>query len=838
MSTNQNIAEALSGISGAVLPSLSTNTRPRTRVWRACEVCRKRKIKCDGQDPCHFCSTNKKQCTCPYVLFVLCLVLISTVTEIADHASGTRQITSNFENRLVQLEQIVMPMAKVFEDWAKANVPNLRPASTGFKHSKAGPSQLPPISADPPSPSEPSSSSKAFSPTRQPRSPYMPSVSIHSMLNPDPASPTSQLHEPTMNTSPADLEEQLSDRFSHLTKDSLGNLRFIGGASSLVLVEALQSLRDSQTPDTSPDSFHSEAAINKSPENLDLPFFRKNVHFRRFDVLPPPEDTVFPSADVADRLVAVYFERIHHTFPILNQKAFLKRYTEVMRGVHSGTPSNDHAFLSSLFAVLACAQSLSVGRPSSPTDETRWKWTVPTEYAGLEFYERSMILFWMGSRFISIENVQCLALLAICCAGWNTLSHSWLLAGQAIRAAQDLGLHRSPRRLSLNSVEKEQRRRIWWCVYGLDRVLSISLGRPGGTDDDDSDVEFPVEVDDEDLESYFSGKLKASEVSYMCGFVALLKIYIVAGKIVRSAHSLKLLKEINETGAQVPTVIHHLDIMLEDWVESLPPNMMTLCLIAFFVYYSATINLHRPFIPNPRDSYASTSSEASLTKCVSAARACIRIGDMVQTTLPASHHLAYAVQQVCLSGVILLRVVTRVTDAALVTAILADAEKCASILEGLQEVWSGAKRCKEIVNELLVVVKARWARVKDFFIIPAESHSPPSSTRKRKADEDDHDAQSKQARIRVHEPSAEGGSAAVSLLAAYDMPGGGNGMPDELDIDMSILDSGAVQQQFSGYDFLGNDLEAILGHVMAENIVQEDIYDAQMLWNAWEREGR
>ncbi len=58
------------------------------------------------------------------------------------------------------------------------------------------------------------------------------------------------------------------------------------------------------------------------------------------------------------------------------------------------------------------------------------------------------------------------------------------------------------------------------------------------------------------------------------------------------------------------------------------------------------------------------------------------------------------------------------TDAALVTAILADAEKCASILEGLQEVWSGAKRCKEIVNELLVVVKARWARVKDFFIIP------------------------------------------------------------------------------------------------------------------------
>ncbi|KAF9040392.1 hypothetical protein BDZ89DRAFT_1090289 [Hymenopellis radicata] len=758
------------------------NAKPRTRVWRACEVCRKRKIKCDGQDPCHFCSTNKKQCT---------------FTEIADHASGTRQITSNFENRLVQLEQIVMPMAKVFEDWAKANVPSLMYAADASSNSlipipKAGPSKLPPMSADSSSSSEPSSSSKAFSPTRQPRSPYMPSVSIQSMLNPDPASLASQLHEPTMDISPVDSEERLSDRFSHLTKDSLGNLRFIGGASSLVLVEALQSLRDSQTPDASPILSILRLLSARAPRIWNCHSSgQKNIHFRRFDVL------------------------------------FLKRYTEVMQGVHSGTPSDDHAFLSSLFAVFACAQSLSVGRPSSPTGETGWKWTVPTEYAGLD--------------------VQCLALLAICCAGWNTLSHSWLLAGQAIRAAQDLGLHRSPRRLSLSSVEKEQRRRIWWCVYGLDRVLSISLGRPGGTNDDDTDVEFPVEVDDKDLEAYFSGRLKASEVSYMCGFVALLKIYIVAGKIVRSAHSLKLLKEINETEAQVPTVIHHLDIMLEDWVESLPPNvkyaannsenpkMMTLCLIAFFVYYSATINLRTSALPSFEDS--------SLTKCVSAARACIRIGEMVHTTLPTSHHLAYAVQQVCLSGVILLRVVTRVTDAALVTAILADAEKCAGILEGLQEVWSGAKRCKEIVSELLVVVKARWERVKDSFMIQAPQslsvqHSPPSPSRKRKAvGEDEYDAQLKQARIRVHEPSADVGSAAASTIAASDVPDGGNGMPDEFDFDLSILDSG-VQQQFSGYDFLGNDLEAILGHVMGENIVQDDIYDAQMLWNAWEGEGR
>lgn len=82
---------------------------------------------------------------------------------------------------------------------------------------------------------------------------------------------------------------------------------------------------------------------------------------------------------------------------------------------------------------------------------------------------------------------------------------------------------------------------------------------------------------------------------------------MVAGKIVQSAHSLQLLKEIDETKVQVPLLIQRLDSTLEEWVESLPENvkyaanrtdnsrMLTLCLIAFFVYYSATINLRELF---------------------------------------------------------------------------------------------------------------------------------------------------------------------------------------------------------------------------------------------------
>jgi len=39
--------------------------------------------------------------------------------------------------------------------------------------------------------------------------------------------------------------------------------------------------------------------------------------------------------------------------------------------------------------------------------------------------------------------------------------------------------------------------------------------------------------------------------------------------------------------------------------------------------------------------------------------------------------------------------------------VIVDAEKCVDILEGMEEVWPGARRCRDIVSDLLVVVKAK-----------------------------------------------------------------------------------------------------------------------------------
>lgn len=56
----------------------------------------------------------------------------------------------------------------------------------------------------------------------------------------------------------------------------------------------------------------------------------------------------------------------------------------------------------------------------------------------------------------------------------------------------------------------------------------------------------------------------------------------------------------------------------------------------------------------------------------------------------------------------MLRCVAYGSQADLVGAVIVDAEKCVKLLEGMEGVWNGAKRCKEIVSDLLVVVKARY----------------------------------------------------------------------------------------------------------------------------------
>jgi hypothetical protein len=68
------------------------------------------------------------------------------------------------------------------------------------------------------------------------------------------------------------------------------------------------------------------------------------------------------------------------------------------------------------------------------------------------------------------------------------------IGGLIVRMAFQLGLHRCPSRFSrFSPTETEVRRRVFWCIYTLERQLCQSLGLPLDIRDDDIDVCFPGE---------------------------------------------------------------------------------------------------------------------------------------------------------------------------------------------------------------------------------------------------------------------------------------------------------------------------------------------------------
>ncbi len=59
-----------------------------------------------------------------------------------------------------------------------------------------------------------------------------------------------------------------------------------------------------------------------------------------------------------------------------------------------------------------------------------------------DFSTRSaLILHYISSASMQVEHVQCFLLMSSFLCSVNCLPQAWLLVGQAVRAAQDIGLH-------------------------------------------------------------------------------------------------------------------------------------------------------------------------------------------------------------------------------------------------------------------------------------------------------------------------------------------------------------------------------------------------------------
>lgn len=195
----------------------------------------------------------------------------------------------------------------------------------------------------------------------------------------------------------------------------------------MVMIEALKTLSPEAGTGHSPTTPESRNH-DISTSILELPFFDRGKTWPPLPYLPKVEQLAKPPRYISDLLVNLYFDQLHFTMPVIYKPYFMQRYS-LFLGDRSGR-SVDTGFLSVFFAVCACASGLLPRQPGNPGN-----------FTGIQYYESALLLHYKSTGEGTIEQVQCLALLSMCTAGWNTLTQSWKFAGQAVRAAQDLGLH-------------------------------------------------------------------------------------------------------------------------------------------------------------------------------------------------------------------------------------------------------------------------------------------------------------------------------------------------------------------------------------------------------------
>ena len=158
---------------------------------------------------------------------------------------------------------------------------------------------------------------------------------------------------------------------------------------------------------------------------------------------PLPE---LPPKHVADNLVRQYRNTLHPTLPLVHWPSFGEQYDNAYKnGSLHGVPRIWSALL---FAIFACG-----------TLHRSW-------HDGQKYLETSKSLIDMWTEDLTLDHVRVALLSSIFLTEMNLKSAGWIWIGLAVRISVDVGLHCEAGTWS--AVDKEMRRRVWWCVYACD----------------------------------------------------------------------------------------------------------------------------------------------------------------------------------------------------------------------------------------------------------------------------------------------------------------------------------------------------------------------------------
>ncbi|KAF4534013.1 uncharacterized protein LTHEOB_3626 [Lasiodiplodia theobromae] len=400
---------------------------------------------------------------------------------------------------------------------------------------------------------------------------------------------------------------------------------------------------------------------------------------------PCVTENTFPEPELADRLQRAYFTHRWPALPVLHRPSFLeKHFAPVMASKNSA----DEASLFLTFMVFALG-SIDLQRQEHDVSDRH-----------LEFFNVATQNYLQGlMKADNMQTVQGLCLVTVFAINEQRSANAWHVAGQAMRFAIDLGLHRMPAKPQLDLFDVEMRKRVFWSAYSLDRNVSLALGRPFAIRDAEINVPLPEPLTDQEISSTEAPSPRPLDPLDMSTFIHIIKVRQLQSKIQDTFYTADATYIAEETADFQRTFLR---TELDNWVAQAPryshPTLVTFQSTEWFqiAHSHALLLLYRPSPGCPEANLASLQICADAAITLIGSYSSLYAKNKITYTWIALHSLFMA----SITMLYTLWVSPEIRKTTSKRVAKSNVTSCLALLEVMADHWPLANRCHEIIDRL------------------------------------------------------------------------------------------------------------------------------------------
>ncbi|KAK1056286.1 Gypsy retrotransposon integrase-like protein 1 [Friedmanniomyces endolithicus] len=514
----------------------------RRRVTRACDECRRKKIKCDGTQPCTHCTVYSYDCT-------------------YDQPSNRRrnpapQYVENLEHRVHRAETLLHIL-----------IPNLDLNDPGIDAAvqqgwiPGAPGRGNPTAATKPEPAARGQRPDAL--------------------------------EKTQNKSDTNLESMVR-AVAQLDMDERGHWDYHGHSSGLSFVRRMrEQLGDLMGPDTKATPF-----VMTRPMSQVLESPKSNGTSPSGD-MSPAGATDLPPQEYAREVCRAAVDDASVLLRVVHQPTFWKSFDDLYSKGPEHYTNEDNKFLPLFHTVMALGHLFC--KDEKTNQDQHYENGIQQGFAHFKCARQMMDI----ADCRDLTSIQAVMFMILFLQSSAKLSQCYAYVGVALRSALRMGLHRTYAG-NWNPVEAETRKRVFWIVRKMDIYVGAMLGLPQTLSDEDIDQDFPLEVDDEYITEEGILPMPEGTVSLMTAFNAHTRLVQLISKIVRKVYPIKTSQSLPDKSYSVPfSVIREIEGELEQWKTALPailspcpapPRYTRIQQLLRLSYAHAQVMLYKPFL--------------------------------------------------------------------------------------------------------------------------------------------------------------------------------------------------------------------------------------------------